>query len=704
CGYIKILGGDVVEIRKKDVLKSTLFQYLMLYTILFFIFIIGNRIIYDRLIKEDILKQVHDNNYHEVINLQNVIETQLNQLQQINNSIVEGVSAVLLGLENSNANRYALLKELSIKQKENFLIEDIIFIDNRNTQALSNVYAARIENGEYIITVPEGEDIVLSKQQMSPNQVLDIFSVQNHLFVAPSTVSNNYKVIFAIDPEELQRYFALENEFDRIGLVNAVTDEVLFSVGAEEAEGEYLYFGGNGLYDVFAATTNSRLLETQKDIFRQINLTLLCFGGITLLFLGYIFRATYLPLYKLTRKISNQDLKHKNYLDIIDEVIESEQTDKVRLKYKIEAYKTAMQHYILGNIVQKEELYYNNEEQIERLFDKSIAHTFFIANVFKITTSNQILNYLTESLGADNICFRIDNTMHNQMFLIDFTTDIQEKNAVMLNLLEEVCQLFECKIAISCGSSEYNDMTSLFASVKMITPDLFSRNQVMQFDEKKKKKMNPLGYEILSKLEILFETKNFAEIRTTLGSLLQMLDQKELPEFYSKCMLTEVTTIIFKSIYKEGVSYEQYKDNYVILLELVRHGEYELTKEQIKTLLYDIVGKLENENTAIIISVESINNYVKANYHDSNFSISAFAAELAVTSAYLSYVYKKSAGINLSEYVWQVRKEKMVELLRETSMTIEEISAKVGYDNVSSLRRKLKADTGKTPSQIRKEK
>ena len=69
--------------------------------------------------------------------------------------------------------------------------------------------------------------------------------------------------------------------------------------------------------------------------------------------------------------------------------------------------------------------------------------------------------------------------------------------------------------------------------------------------------------------------------------------------------------------------------------------------------------------------------------------------------AYMSLQFKKEMGENFLDYVWKLRLEKAKRLLQESDLSIDEISAAVGYANTSSFRRKFKQETGISPSQMR---
>ena len=88
-------------------------------------------------------------------------------------------------------------------------------------------------------------------------------------------------------------------------------------------------------------------------------------------------------------------------------------------------------------------------------------------------------------------------------------------------------------------------------------------------------------------------------------------------------------------------------------------------------------------------------------YTSTDLSIAMMAEKFHVSIAYMSYLCKKYFNENFSDYLWNLRVHKSKELLRNTSKPIEEICLEVGYENVSSFRRKFKKELGITPSQYR---
>jgi len=98
---------------------------------------------------------------------------------------------------------------------------------------------------------------------------------------------------------------------------------------------------------------------------------------------------------------------------------------------------------------------------------------------------------------------------------------------------------------------------------------------------------------------------------------------------------------------------------------------------------------------------KSIMAYIRDHYSDSDLSLSSIAAEVNVSSVYLSALFKKMNGINITETITDIRMEAAENLLRNSQMTIKEISEKVGYANPFYFSACFKKKIGRTPTKYR---
>ncbi|GBG11037.1 hypothetical protein PAT3040_05816 [Paenibacillus agaridevorans] len=104
-------------------------------------------------------------------------------------------------------------------------------------------------------------------------------------------------------------------------------------------------------------------------------------------------------------------------------------------------------------------------------------------------------------------------------------------------------------------------------------------------------------------------------------------------------------------------------------------------------------------------SNDSIVNYVTSyinQHYSKDISLDLLADQLKLSGGYLSTYFKENFGCTFSEYLNEVRIHKAKELLSGDETSINLISSKVGYQNVSSFIRMFKRMTGMPPGQYRR--
>ncbi len=116
------------------------------------------------------------------------------------------------------------------------------------------------------------------------------------------------------------------------------------------------------------------------------------------------------------------------------------------------------------------------------------------------------------------------------------------------------------------------------------------------------------------------------------------------------------------------------------------------------------IGKLEKEfqvnPTTQHKEIEDIKKYIYNNY-GSEIGVEQLAERVYLAPSYLSSLFKKETGQNLSKFIKAYRMEKAKEMLSETNMKIVNISDKVGYSNVSYFCQSFREYYGVSPQKYR---
>lgn len=99
--------------------------------------------------------------------------------------------------------------------------------------------------------------------------------------------------------------------------------------------------------------------------------------------------------------------------------------------------------------------------------------------------------------------------------------------------------------------------------------------------------------------------------------------------------------------------------------------------------------------------VEQIKQYIRENYSDSGMGVDQLAREVGMTPNYLSSIFKKNTGENLSRYLKGFRMERAREMLENTNEKIGIICEKCGFVNVSYFCQSFREFFGISPQKYR---
>lgn len=99
--------------------------------------------------------------------------------------------------------------------------------------------------------------------------------------------------------------------------------------------------------------------------------------------------------------------------------------------------------------------------------------------------------------------------------------------------------------------------------------------------------------------------------------------------------------------------------------------------------------------------VEAAQNYVSSHLFE-ELSRDRIAHEIHVSESYLSHLFPKIMGISLTDYIIQERMSLAKSLLKGSTLPVQIIAIKVGYNNISYFIRTFKKTYGLTPNDYRK--
>lgn len=98
---------------------------------------------------------------------------------------------------------------------------------------------------------------------------------------------------------------------------------------------------------------------------------------------------------------------------------------------------------------------------------------------------------------------------------------------------------------------------------------------------------------------------------------------------------------------------------------------------------------------------ERMKQYIDLHYGDHSLSLTSVAEHFGLTPAYMSGLFKKQYGINLTDYMIEVRISEAKRLLADPGLTVLQVAQKVGYSTDIGFIRVFKKIEGITPGKYR---
>lgn len=115
------------------------------------------------------------------------------------------------------------------------------------------------------------------------------------------------------------------------------------------------------------------------------------------------------------------------------------------------------------------------------------------------------------------------------------------------------------------------------------------------------------------------------------------------------------------------------------------------------------INQMRNYGNSHLRLLEKVISYINANYCKEDLSLNQISEAVYVSPTYISMLFKKYKGINLNEYITNIRIKKAAELLCQTDLKTYEIAEKTGYPNSQYFSVIFKKCMGCSPTDYRRQ-
>ena len=179
-------------------------------------------------------------------------------------------------------------------------------------------------------------------------------------------------------------------------------------------------------------------------------------------------------------------------------------------------------------------------------------------------------------------------------------------------------------------------------------------------------------------------------------------------ENYSDCETDIILKVLEFVLWAEKIGYEgsaktyHFRSRQDYLPDLMHmNGDMERLRgwfmDKMAAAARDVANHKETQSNGVVAKAKA---YINANFHK-EISLDDVSREVEISPYYFSKLFKEETGENFIEYVTAIRMEKAKELLQNSSLSMKEICAQVGYTDPNYFSRTFKKNVGVTPTEYK---
>lgn len=207
--------------------------------------------------------------------------------------------------------------------------------------------------------------------------------------------------------------------------------------------------------------------------------------------------------------------------------------------------------------------------------------------------------------------------------------------------------------------------------------------------------------EIHEDLLINLRLGNRERLEEKLRDVFEYIRDRKLSIDYTYAVYMGLVSICLSFVVESGSSIEELFGKNFLPLEEVKKRE---SVEALHRWITELFGKILEHSrcgrmTRARKITESAKEYIDTNYMDNELTVEDIARSLYINSGYLRQIFKKEAGMTVTDYITNTRMKKARELLNSGNIKLCEISSMVGYSDASYFSKCFKKYYGRSPSE-----
>lgn len=257
-----------------------------------------------------------------------------------------------------------------------------------------------------------------------------------------------------------------------------------------------------------------------------------------------------------------------------------------------------------------------------------------------------------------------------------------------------------CHIAISGEVVDYSQLPKTMDLLERLMENKFYQPEIYVYTDGVSEETPALVQTdddtLMKQMKQDIKMKDISSLREHFDRL---CDKYKKKSYFSQIYVKFIFSNLLKDFYANlpNVNDEQFNKE---IDKLYTSGDFNCIMEIVKRHIDMLEEAFEQNPQLRHREIETVKKYIYEHYKE-ELGVEQLADMVYLAPSYLSSVFKKETGQNLSKFIKQYRMERAKDMLENTNMKIVAVSEAVGYQNVSYFCQSFRECFGVSPQRYR---
>ncbi len=348
--------------------------------------------------------------------------------------------------------------------------------------------------------------------------------------------------------------------------------------------------------------------------------------------------------------------------------------------------------------------------------EMSFPHKYFFAMAASLTLGDAPIEAITISdiriyalsviENAFSKVFRVEGSLiYKDSFGFVFNVAYEEWSYQLKEQITALCSEINAELKVKLNASVCFSFGAVKDNINGVRASFIQARRLLNYQSVTKEgdvlfsieqESDPMYPSYIQKQIIIgVKTGNTERVVTAVNAL---FDEYINKSGYSYEKLQQMIFVLIGAVVSErlmeGVNFEQPETN--IFSFVLESSNSKMLEDALIEYFKSIMSTEQNENRYI----DEVIGFIRANYKN-DISLNDISAHVSLHPTYLGRIFKSNTGKTITEYLSSWRIEQAKRLFDDSHLSLREISAMVGFNDIHSFMRYFKKYEGVTPGEFR---